>query len=167
MLALAVVLGLVFGQHHWQDIHWSGEALLTAIAATLPLAASLLWLPFGDWRWAKELTSLVQRFLTVLFRNARPGAVVLISLLAGLGEEMLFRGVAQAGLGELFTPAIGLVAAAVLFGAAHAVSPAYFVIASLMGLYLGALYLWTGNLLVPIAVHALYDWIAIRFYLRR
>lgn len=160
------MLGLVFGQHHWLSIHWSGQALLIAVAATLPLAASLVWLPFGHWRWARELTAQVQHFLALLFRDARPGAVMLVSLLAGFGEEMLFRGVVQAGLGELFTPTIGLAVGAVLFGAAHAVSPAYFVIASLMGLYLGALYLWTGNLLVPIVVHALYDWIAIRFYLR-
>ncbi|WP_376693388.1 CPBP family intramembrane glutamic endopeptidase [Wenzhouxiangella sp. EGI_FJ10409] len=137
------------------------------MAATLPLAASLLALPAERWRWAEELTRLVRRFVAVLFRRTRPGAVVLVSALAGIGEELLFRGVIQAGLVAWLTPASGIVIASLLFGLAHAVSFSYLLLATLMGLYLGLLYHWTGNLLVPILVHALYDWVAIRYYLRR
>lgn len=109
----------------------------------------------------------MRRFLGVLFEHARPGAVVLVSLLAGVGEELLFRGVVQAGLVSPLTPFGAILIASVLFGAAHAVSLSYWVLATLMGIYLGLLYHWTGNLLVPIVVHALYDWVAIHFYLRR
>ena len=91
--------------------------------------------------------------------------MVLVSALAGIGEELLFRGVIQDGLNLHFSTAASLIIASLLFGLAHAVTPAYFIIASLMGLYLGWLYLHTGNLLIPIIVHGLYDWIAIRFYL--
>jgi len=140
---------------------------LLALGATLPLAASLLALPSGRWQWADELTALVRRFLRVLFRNAFPGAAIVVSLLAGVGEELLFRGVIQAGLGEIWSPAAGVLIASLLYGAAHAVSPSYLVLATLMGLYLGALFHFSGNLLVPMIVHALYDWIAIRYYLRR
>lgn len=137
------------------------------MTATLPLAASLLLLPTGRWQWADELTALVRRFLRILFRNAYPGAVVAVSALAGIGEELLFRGVIQAGLSNTWSPVAGILVASVLFGAAHAVSLSYLALATLMGLYLGALYQWSGNLLVPMIVHALYDWIAIHFYLRR
>ena len=92
---------------------------------------------------------------------------MLVSALAGIGEELLFRGVLQAGLSEAWSPMAGIVVASLLFGAAHAVSLSYLVLATLMGLYLGLLYHLTGNLLLPIIVHALYDWIAIHFYLRR
>lgn len=109
----------------------------------------------------------MRRFVAVLFRRTRPGAVVLVSALAGIGEELLFRGVIQAGLVAWLTPASGIVIASLLFGLAHAVSFSYLVLATLMGLYLGLLYHWTGNLLVPILVHALYDWVAIRYYLHR
>lgn len=135
--------------------------------ATAPLAASLLALPRGRWAWADELTDLVRRFLRVLFRHARPGAVVVVSVLAGIGEELLFRGVIQTGLVGLWGPGIGILLASLLFGAAHAVSASYLLLATLMGLYLGLIYHWTGNLLIPIIIHALYDWIAIHFYLRR
>lgn len=145
----------------------SWPSLAISLVATLPLLASLLALPVGRWQWADELTGLVRRFLRILFRNARPGAIVLVSVLAGLGEELLFRGVIQAGLTATWNPVIGILLASLLFGAAHAVSISYFVLAALMGLYLGLLYHWTGNLLVPVIVHALYDWVAIHFYLRR
>jgi len=42
----------------------------------------------------------------------------------------------------------------------------YALLAGVVGLYLGGLYLLTGNLLVPIVVHALYDVVALG-YLRR
>lgn len=109
----------------------------------------------------------MRRFLRILFHNARPGAIVLVSALAGIGEELLFRGVIQAGVADYWSPTVGIVVASLLFAAAHAISLAYLALAALMGLYLGLLYHWTGNLLVPIIVHALYDWIAIHFYLRR
>jgi len=39
----------------------------------------------------------------------------------------------------------------------HPFSKTYVVLTSIIGLYLGALVLWTGNLLVPIAAHTVYD----------
>lgn len=73
-----------------------------------------------------------------------------ISLLAGVGEELLFRGILQAK--------IGLPAASLIFGALHSLSWAFFAIATLMGAYLGQVYISTGhNLAAPIIIHALYD----------
>ncbi|WP_376695454.1 CPBP family intramembrane glutamic endopeptidase [Wenzhouxiangella sp. EGI_FJ10305] len=167
VVILAVGLGWLFGLAWWRDMELSGPALAFSLAATLPLAASLLALPAARWQWASELTALVRRFLRILFHNAWPGAVVLVSILAGIGEELLFRGVIQAGLSEAWSPVIGILCASLLFGVAHTVTLSYFVLATLMGLYLGLLYHWTGNLLVPMIVHALYDWVAIHFYLRR
>lgn len=167
LLVLGLGLAFLFGLQPWRNAEVSWSVLALSAAATLPLAMSLLALPQGRWRWADELTGLVRDFLRLLFRNARPGAVILVSLLAGVGEELLFRGVVQGGLTEVWSPAIAIVIASGLFGAAHAVSFSYWLLATLMGLYLGLLYHWTGNLLIPVIVHALYDWIAIRFYLRR
>jgi hypothetical protein len=163
---LAVGLALLFGLRPWLDLQASPGAILTSLAATLPLAAGLFAMQPGRWRWADELTGLVRRFLHLLFRNAFPGAVLLVSLLAGVGEELLFRGVVQAGISDAWSTAAGLLIASLLFGAAHAVTFSYWIVATAMGLYLGLLYHWTGNLFVPIVVHALYDWIAIHYYLR-
>jgi membrane protease YdiL (CAAX protease family) len=50
-----------------------------------------------------------------------------------------------------------LIAVSILFGLAHNITKVYFLLAFLIALYLGALLLLTQNLLVPVAVHALYD----------
>ncbi len=83
--------------------------------------------------------------------------LVLISLLAGFAEELLFRGVLQAEF--------GIVAASILFGLIHCISPAYVIVTTLMGFYIGALYLVSGSLMVPVQVHFIYD-LAALVYLR-
>nr|WP_239056945.1 CPBP family intramembrane glutamic endopeptidase [Wenzhouxiangella limi] len=89
----------------------------------------------------------------------------MVALLAGVGEELLFRGVIQGGLDGVIGPWPALALASLLFGAMHALSRAYFVLATVMGLYMGLVYLWTGNLLIPILIHFLYDWVVLRYYL--
>jgi membrane protease YdiL (CAAX protease family) len=54
----------------------------------------------------------------------------------------------------------------VLFGLLHLVTPTYAVLAALMGGYLGWLYVRTGNLLVAIIVHALYDFFALSYFVK-
>ena len=44
---------------------------------------------------------------------------------------------------------------------AHWVSTTYAVVAGIVGLYLGSLYLITQNLLAPVVTHALYDFVAL------
>src|SRR5262249_54526611 len=62
-------------------------------------------------------------------------------------------------------PWLGLAAASVLFGLLHAVTPTYAVLATLMGGYLGGLWMATGNILAPIIVHALYDFVVLYYLL--
>lgn len=78
--------------------------------------------------------------------------ILLLSAAAGVGEEVLFRGTLQNVLGPH-----GLWLQGVFFGALHALTPSYFVLATLMGWYFGWLHLAAGNLLVPILAHASYD----------
>jgi membrane protease YdiL (CAAX protease family) len=40
------------------------------------------------------------------------------------------------------------------------------IVATVIGAYLGVLWLWTGNLMTPIVVHALYDFVALIYLLR-
>jgi membrane protease YdiL (CAAX protease family) len=90
-----------------------------------------------------------------------------ISLLAGLGEEMLFRAVLQVWFGRcLENPALAILLAAILFGVVHAVNSTYAVLAALTGVYLGWVFYASGNLLAPVLAHALYDF-AVLLYLMR
>ena len=64
-------------------------------------------------------------------------------------------------------PLPGLFAASILFGLAHLVTPTYAFLAGLVGLYLGWLYLASSNLLVPVTVHSVYDFVALTFLIRQ
>jgi len=93
---------------------------------------------------------------------------VLISLaaLAGVGEELLFRGALQGWLVWHLNDALAIAAAAVLFGLVHYLSFTYFVIATALGLVLGVVYWLTGSLLLVMVWHGVYDMIAL-YSLRR
>ena len=56
-----------------------------------------------------------------------------------------------------------LVAASVIFGCGHLLNPFYFAVATFSGAFFGLLYMQTGNLLVPLIAHTLYDAIIILF----
>lgn len=101
--------------------------------------------------------------LVPAFARCTTFELALISLLAGVGEEALFRGVIQSALTAWLTPSWGLVLTSALFGLGHLVTPAYAVIAGLLGLYLGAIAMFHGNLLIVMIVHGLYDLLALLY----
>lgn len=106
--------------------------------------------------------------LTMLGPSFKPILALVAScalgLAAGIGEEMLFRGVVQYELGNRFMNDIAAVGVtSVVFGALHALTPLYAVLAGLASLFFGWLYLVTGNLAVPMACHAFWDVVALMY----
>ncbi|WP_018144209.1 MULTISPECIES: CPBP family intramembrane glutamic endopeptidase [unclassified Thioalkalivibrio] len=166
LIPLALILARVAGIPLDERIDWSLEAAALGILAVLPMLMLLGTLAISGWEPYRALADQVRDFVHQLFRHALPGAVLLIAILAGVGEELLVRGVLQGWLTERWSPEWAIVAAAIVFGLAHSISRLYFVFATVIGLYLGLLYHLTGNLLVVIVTHALYDWIVIHWYLR-
>lgn len=164
---LALVLALLFGLQPWLQFDLAFSQWLIGLVATLPMVLGLVALGLVRAKWVEELQRFMREVVVPMFAGARWWMLMLVALAAGIGEELLFRGVIQAGLGHWIGPGFGLVAASLLFGLVHAMSRAYFLLATLAGLYLGLLYLWTGNLLVVILVHFLYDWIALHIYVGR
>lgn len=136
------------------------------IAATLPLMGLLRWCLRTEWGPMRGLVNLVEERITPYLAGVSAGGIVLVSLMAGVGEEVLFRGVIQAGLAERLPAWLAVGIGALLFGAAHWLTLSYAVFATLIGIYLGILFLATGNLLVPSVTHALYDVVALSVLVR-
>jgi membrane protease YdiL (CAAX protease family) len=112
------------------------------------------------------LVEILNETVVPLFRTCEVWQLAGIAMFAGFGEEMLFRGVIQNSVASLFEPdfgaVAGLVAASLLFGVLHWLTLTYAILAALIGLYLGGLWIATGNLLVPAVVHAVYDfWVLV------
>lgn len=164
---LAIALALIFGLRPWAELHFGPFAWLLGLVATLPMVAVILLVEWGRWQWVLDLKTFMRRVVVPWFAGMRWWGLALVALAAGIGEELLFRGVIQAGLSGPLGPVAALIVASLLFGLVHAMSLAYFLITFLAGLYMGLLYWWTGNLLVPIIVHFLYDWAALQFYVSR
>jgi uncharacterized protein len=167
LLVLALALAYAFGLRPWDDLMPTWRLIGLVLAATAPPVVLLIAFVHAGYGWMRELEHLTHATLDVLFRERRTGSVLLVALAAGFGEEFLFRGVLQAGLIGLTGPAVAIAIASIVFGLAHALSLAYFVAATVIGVYLGALYHVTGSLLLVCLVHALYDWAGIHYYLWR
>jgi hypothetical protein len=60
-----------------------------------------------------------------------------------------------------------LIVASIVFGCCHWLNSTYAVLGTLVGIYLGGLLILTDHLLVPIVAHAVYDFVAIVYMVRR
>lgn len=131
--------------------------------AALPMLAAVEIIERIDWEPFRELRALDQMPVVSSLLSLGPAELITISLAAGVGEELLVRGWLMGWLigpidqATWATITAGVVASAIAFGIMHPVTPAYVVLATLIGVYLGGLVIWSGNLLVAITAHAVYD----------
>ncbi len=165
LVFVAALLGWLLGEAPLPKIAWTPPALAIGLGASLPpLVALAVFVHYPIWPWA-GLVRVVDQLLAPLFRACTVTELAMISVLAGLGEEMLFRGVLQDALARWIDGPhgiwIALAAVSVVFGVLHWLTPFYALMAGLIGAYLGWLWIATGNLLVPVAAHAAYDFVAL------
>ncbi|MEX2188191.1 MAG: CPBP family intramembrane glutamic endopeptidase [Pirellulales bacterium] len=157
----AYVLGEIVERPPFEYIRWNSLDALWGTLAALPLLAVLLVAMRLRLAAVDRVREFCRDFLAPMFREATWLQLVVVCALAGLGEEMLFRGLIQRGLrdalGEPYGVWAGLAIASVTFGLAHSVTRGYAIAAGLVGLYFGGLLILTDNLLVPIVAHAAYD----------
>lgn len=92
--------------------------------------------------------------------------LITLSVFAGVGEELLFRGAIQGWLAQHVPGVVAIVAASVLFGLVHYLSFTYFIVATGLGLVLGTAYMLTDSLVLVMVWHGVYDMIAL-YCLRR
>lgn len=166
LLALGVLIARLTGRSIMAETRWDGFDAFAGVAACLPLFAGFVWMlrsPAPLWAGIRRI---LDSALRPIFRHWSIAQLALISALAGACEEALFRGALQGALQGWLGPAPALVTASVVFGLAHPLSRAYVVLTALMGLVLGGLWLATGNLLAPILTHAVYDFLALVWFLR-
>ena len=160
LVFVAAVIGLlVRGVPFPFQLSFDWEGLAWALGAALPMAASAVFNTSDIAQRIGPLRRIHDRVKSILgpaIREMSGLDLVLLSVAAGVGEEVLFRGVLQTVLG-----AHGLWVSSLLFGVLHALTFTYFVLAGLIGLYCGWLFQVTGNLLAPVLVHALYDIVAL------
>lgn len=131
---------------YWQPEH---AAIGAGIGLGVALLSSLIYEVWESYRIA------AQEYLQMVLQPLEPVDLIWLGLLPGLSEEMLFRGVALPALGM---NGIALIITSVVFGALHMASAkhlSYTVWAIAVGMMLGAVTIYTGNLLSAILAHIL------------
>lgn len=135
-----------------QRLQLKGADLLLGLAGgVLLLGFSVL----GTWLWP-ALRRAQAHLDRTIFGALEPSDAFYLGLLSGVSEEIFFRGVLQ------YYWSLWLASA--LFGLLHLPGKkhsVYALWAGLSGLLMGAIYLWTGNLLTVILMHVLNNILAI------
>ncbi len=166
LLLLAGLWGAVFHVVVFRDLSWNPAHALLGCVASIPPFVFFLWTLHFGLRLFEAHRQLLERVLLPLVGGWSLLQLTVISALAGLCEESLFRGAIQRGLTHSVGTGAALVLASAAFGCAHLITWTYAIIAALIGGYLGSLWIWTGNLLTPMIAHAVYDLAALLYLLR-
>lgn len=158
---ISLAVGWLFGVSPLADFAWDVDAVLLGLVATVPMLGLLI----VTLRWRggpfERVREFFERDLAPSLRGCEIPDLALLSTVAGLSEELFFRGVVQAALTRWLGPVAGLGLTSALFGLLHPISLGYVVLATALGAYLGLVWMFSGNLLAPIVAHAVYDLLAL------
>ena len=164
-----------------KPIQYLGLTSAKPLYIILGVAALIIALPFVDWtgtinqnlipetttigKWmkaseesaAKQIGFMLKRnTVQDLFLN-----LVLVAVFAGIGEELLFRGVLQRLFIKLFkNPWAGILVTAFIFSAIH-LQFYGFIPRFILGILLGLIYWYSGSLWPAIIAHFAYDAFAV------
>ncbi len=162
LIFLAVILGWIANINPFENIHFSENAVIYGVFGTLPLLLMF---------YAMEIMPItsVQKIRLILIETLGPSLhqcnwadLFVLASIAGISEEILFRGIIQPWIELSWGMGVGLIASNIIFGLVHAVTPLYAILATGVGIFLGVSLDYGGerNLLTPIVIHGLYDFLA-------
>lgn len=141
------------------DIGFMPAIIIGTILAVTTLAVFWCVYLFGG-RFSCTLLDDIRR-VSGLFNNCSWVHCAAIAVLAGVGEELLFRGFLQVWLDAHVSIVAAILIASVIFGLLHYLSHAYFICATLMSIAFGVGYWLTDSMLMVMVWHGVYDFMAL------
>ena len=166
LLVLALVWGWLVRRPALVDLHWSLRCTLIGTVAAVALFIFFLWTLKSNLTVFSRHRHLLESLIRPLFGTWSVLQLAVISILAGFSEKAFFRGAIQGSLADRVGIPLALVLASLLFAALHLITWTYAMIVAFIGAYLGLLSIWTGNLLTPMVTHAVYDFVALVYFVR-
>lgn len=162
LIGVAWLIGWFVNINPIADLSLESLAFFWGIAGTIPLF--LLFLLFYQYPIG-PLYAIKKSLLDILgpiLAMCRWYELIILATVAGISEEVLFRGVLQPWLEKDYGLTGGIVISNIIFGLLHWITPVYALIAGLIGGYLAYMMEISGtrNLLTPIIIHGLYDYLA-------
>ncbi len=166
LAVFALILGRIVGHPPLETFRWSVWSALWGVVATVPL----ILLSFAALRWPFGVFAAFNGFCNseVIPRLEKSSwsELALISLAVSVGDEMLCRGVLQAWFsGHLGVPG-GLALASILFAFIQPISIQFMMMSAMLGLYLGSVWILSGNLLTVMVANGLNEFVVLAYLVR-
>lgn len=163
-----VALYLCYKKQWWSTVSpapFPGKSLGWVILFTvvaLPLVGVSMWvnlqIPLPEWamQTEAETAALLEKVLKFDGPLDLFTALLAIGVAAGLGEEIIFRGILQGRVLSGLNHHLAIWIAAMIFSLIH-LELAGFLPRMLLGAILGYAFHWSGSLLVPILIHMVFN----------
>ncbi len=141
------------------DWNMRDAALGCALGAALIATATVFFRAWPD--VADRLVRMQAKHFGFLGKSCPNSAVVWLSICAGVGEEVLFRGGIQTLLNDNIGPHFAILAASLIFAFIHFATPIISAIIFGIGMLFGYVFWATDSLLLVMVAHIVYDVFAI------
>ncbi|MFT6034231.1 MAG: membrane protease YdiL (CAAX protease family) [Arenicella sp.] len=158
ILALGSLLSLFVSSWYWlAGLGW----LVIPYGLLLGLAIYLLGFILSC-SWYTRTASMQDLLNTLhqLFRNFTWPQIIVVSILAGVGEELLIRAVLQTFLVNTAGPLWGIAVASLIFGLLHFMTKTYVLLTFALGFLFGLAFHFTGSIVLVMLAHTVYDIVA-------
>ncbi len=161
LLLVAFALGFIVDVHPTAELVWSWQDFGVGLLATVPMLFLLAACFLSNANGLRQIRNFLSETLGPLLDRCRIVDIVFLALLAGICEEVLFRGLLYQWI-RAWNATLAIIVCNLLFALAHSITPLYAMLAGFIGLYLTALMTVdsTPNLLIPMTAHAAYDFVA-------
>ncbi len=162
---ISVTAGFFSKNFWWQKLFIRTELLYAPVIAALLVGVSSIFFLLRKKIRFTNIEWLVEKIYIPVFGLMTPLQMLFISLFAGFAEEALFRGVLM--------PFAGLFWSSVIFGLLHMGTKKLVfsgIWIMIIGGLLGWLYMYSGNLMIPITVHFLnnlFSFMILRKYMKK
>ena len=151
----------------WTGFSLSWSATGYTLLLSFPLLVALYISMQSSWEPLSRFRTELEEKIQPIFTECKLIDLAMIAFLAGTGEELFFRGWLQGVLTTKFSVWLGILIASLIFGLLHYLSTTYAIYAFLTGIYLGLIYQASENLYIVMAIHALYDFIALMYLFKK
>jgi len=168
LILVAIFLGWIADIDPFADLYFSENAVIYGLFGTLPLMLMFMTLEYMSHAPVKKIRQLLLDTLGPSMHRYNWADLLILAAIAGISEEVLFRGVLQPWMENSWGMTAGLIASSILFGLVHAITPLYAILATAVSIYLGLFLDYGGerNLLTPIVIHSAYDFLAFLVIMR-
>ncbi|MBF0286959.1 MAG: CPBP family intramembrane metalloprotease [SAR324 cluster bacterium] len=159
----ALILGMLFETVVFRGSLFSIQTITGSILVSLPLFAGIVLVYRFQWPPLMQFKEDVNKMVHELFRQTTIIDLAIISMFAGIGEELFFRGFLQSTLINITNPWAAVALSSIIFGFAHFISWTYVIYATGVGIYLGVVFLVFDNIYIVMLAHALYDFVVLAY----